>query len=310
MHTSLDHPLDFYLREYRYIPGYAYGASSAEADSRSSSEAPPPPDSASNQSYYSAEHSYQSYPVSAPSNRLDFDPYYPPSTAPADSHALRRPRSVTPSHPHRVPHTRRPSTANEVPTTFGSSHFHSSSWRHHSGSYAPRGYHPYAAPSHDHSYGTESTHSSPNSSPFAVSLNTPVSDYPSEPSHATEYGSESSPQMQSRHQEYAAPQEPSPHLQAQFAHVVSLESVSPVENLEFSYPETYNEGGSGSNHAAFTGSPESVEATPADYQYSAEAAGYTSRSGSSTDGAVYHMDPMVPPPHPQMHQHYYEQQVA
>ena len=304
-----DQPQCFTDLGYRYIRSYPYDSSSVDGESRSPSEAPAPLSAASTQSYYSPQHPYS---VSAPSNRLDFDPYYPPSTAPAESPTVRRPRSVTPSLPKRAPHARRPSTANEVPTSFGAPHStgYTSSWRHHSGTHVPRGYHPYAAPAHDHSYGTESSHSSPGSSPFAVSLNTPGSEYPSDSSHAAEYGSEASPQMHAQHREYAAPQL-SPHLQTQFAHVVSLESVSPIENMGASYThdaEVYNDTGSPSQHAGYSGSPESVEATPASYQYTPDVAGYVSRSGSSTGGVVYHPDPIVPAHHAQMRQHYYEQQ--
>ena len=244
---------------------------------------------------------------------MNFDSSYPPPTLPANPEALRRPRSVTPSHPHRVPHAhaRRPSTANEVPSSFGASHSggYTSSWRHHSGQHAPRGYHPYAAPPHDHSYGTESSHSSPGGSPFAVSLSTPASEYPSESCLAGEYGSESSPQPQAQPQEYAATQQqPSPHLQAQFAHMVSLESVSPIENVEFVYPhdpEAYERTGSGSSTH---GHPERVQPAPANYQYTSSGVEYASSSGSSNDSAMYHQ--MVPAHDAEMHQQYYEQQVA
>ncbi|KAF8481390.1 STE like transcription factor-domain-containing protein [Gautieria morchelliformis] len=292
-----------------YIQGYTYDTSSS--GSASSSEVHPPSSSdPSNPPYYSAEHSY---PVSAPSHRVNFDSCYPGSTALADPYTVRRPRSVTPSLPTRVPNARRPSTANEVPSSFGASacSSYASSWRHHSGQYSSRGYHPYAAPAHDLSHGTESSHSSPGGSPFAVNLNTPASEYRPESSHAGNYESEPSPQTHTQPHEYAAPphQEPSPHLQAQFARMVNLESVSPVENLDLTYShgsETYEDSDLRSHHSAYSASPESVEHPSANYQYT-----HTSNGALSAVGNMYHLGQMIPAQDAQMHHHhYYEQQVA
>jgi hypothetical protein len=280
----------------------------------------------STQPYYTHPHTPDhAYPVSAPSHRLTFDPICPPSSAPvpAPAYTMRRPRSVTPSLPNRVTHARRPSTANEVPSSFGASSASTASaptWRHHPGHYgaSTRGYHPYAAPGHapDHAYRTESvsTHSSPGASPFAVSLNT---DYTHESSHH-EYAASQQPSPHTLAHEYADPQ-PSPHLQAQFAHMVSLNGApSPVEGLELTYPheETYDEGsgsvsGSGPG-CAYGNSPESpvVEQHPSEYQYAHSGADYASTPPSPADGAMYRLDHVVHSHDPQLHQQYYEQQVV
>ena len=148
-----------------------------------------------------------------------------------------------------------------------------------------------------------------------MSLNTPASEYPSEASHTGDNGSEASPPQAHAQHEYPAPppqQEPSPRLQHQFAHMVSVENAPPVENLELTYSdlEPYDDSSSQSNNGAYSGSPGSVEHPSTNYQYSHGTTEYAPSTGSSTDGGMYHLDQMLPAHDAQIHPHYYEQQVA